>query len=93
MLKFFPPDASIAMQIDVIYIPIIFGLVVAAMLTIKPMEINKLDLSSLFMYWPEFYRLVEVGNFTYNHVACGEEINAPPGIAYRVLNLSCRFKP
>jgi hypothetical protein len=50
------------MRLEIVFIPVIFALAVAAMLFIKPVEVRKTDLSAVFLYWPEAYKYAEVGN-------------------------------
>jgi len=83
-----------------VFIPVMFALAVAAMVLIKPVEIHKTDLSAVFLYWPEAYRYAEAGDPSAVYrvtglVACASSgvINAYPGLAYKVLNLYCRFRP
>ena len=88
------------MRLELALIPILFGFAVAVMIFAKPVEVNKPDLSAVFVYWPEAFRYAEKGDATavqrvVGLVACatGGVIEAPPGVAYRVLSLSCRFRP
>jgi hypothetical protein len=88
------------MRLEVVFIPVIFALVVAALLFIKPVEVRKTDLSAVFLYWPEAYRYAEAGDPSAIYrvtglVACVSSgvINAYPGLAYKVLSLCCRFRP
>ena len=88
------------MRLELALIPILFGFAVAVMIFAKPVEVNKPDLSAVFVYWPEAFRYAEKGDATAIHrvvglVACAANgvIDAPPGVAYRVLSLSCRFRP
>ncbi len=88
------------MRLELVFIPVIFALAVAAMVFIKPVEIRKTDLSAVFLYWPEAYRYAERGDPSAVYrvtglVACASSgvINAYPGLAYKVLSLYCRFKP
>jgi hypothetical protein len=88
------------MRLEIALIPVIFALAVAAMLFVKPVEVRKIDLSALFLYWPEAYRYAEAGDPSAvqritGFVTCASSgvINAYPGLAYKVLNLYCRFKP
>ncbi|MEM0462890.1 hypothetical protein [Pyrobaculum sp.] len=88
------------MRLELALIPVLFGFAVAAMLFAKPVEVNKSDLSSIFVYWPEAFRYAEGGDALAIYritslVACAVKgvIDAPPGLSYRVLALSCRFKP
>jgi hypothetical protein len=88
------------MRLEIALIPVIFALAVAAMVLIKPVEVRKTDLSAVFLYWPEAYRYAEAGDPSAIRrvtglAACASSgvINAYPGLAYKVLNLYCRFKP
>jgi len=88
------------MRLEVVFIPVIFALVVAALLFIKPIEVRKTDLSAVFLYWPEAYKYAEVGDPSAIYritglAACASSgrIEAYPGLAYKVLSLYCRFKP
>ncbi|MFN7105179.1 MAG: hypothetical protein ACK4M3_01115 [Pyrobaculum sp.] len=83
------------MRLELVFIPMLFGLAVASMSFFKPVDMAKTDLTAVFLYWPEAYRWVEEKNFTLSHVVCRDRgvLEAPPGLAYRVLNMSCRFKP
>jgi hypothetical protein len=88
------------MRLELVFIPVIFALAVAAMVFVKPVEIRKTDLSAVFLYWPEAYRYAEAGDPSAVYrvtglAACASwgVINAYPGLAYEVLNLYCRFRP
>ncbi len=88
------------MRLELVLIPVIFALAVAAMLFIKPVEIRKTDLSAVFLYWPEAYRYAEAGDPSAIYrvtglAVCASSgwIEAYPGLAYKVLNLYCRFRP
>jgi hypothetical protein len=88
------------MRLEIALIPVIFALAVTAMVFIKPVEVRKTDLSAVFLYWPEAYRYAEAGDPSAVYrvtglVACASSgvINAYPGLAYKVLNLYCRFRP
>jgi hypothetical protein len=88
------------MRLELVFIPVIFALAVAAMVFIKPVEIRKTDLSAVFLYWPETYRYAEAGDPSAIYrvtglAACASSgvINAYPGLAYKVLSLYCRFRP
>jgi hypothetical protein len=88
------------MRIEIALIPMVFALAVTAMLFVKPVEVRKTDLSAVFLYWPEAYRYAERGDPSaiyrvVGYVACASSgvVNAYPGLAYKVLNLYCRFKP
>jgi len=88
------------MRLELVFILVMFALVVAAMLFIKPVEVRKTDLSAVFLYWPEAYRYAEAGDPSAVYrvtglVACASSgvIIAYPGLAYRALNLYCRFRP
>ena len=88
------------MRLEIVFIPVIFALAVAAMLFIKPVEVRKTDLSAVFLYWPEAYRYAEVGDPSVIYRVVGfaictvsGRIEAYPGLAYKVLSLYCRFKP
>ncbi|AFA38640.1 hypothetical protein Pogu_0613 [Pyrobaculum oguniense TE7] len=88
------------MRLELALIPVLFGFAVAVMLFAKPVEAHKPDLSAVFVYWPEAFRYAERGDATAIQrvaglVVCATSgvIDAPPGVAYRVLSLSCRFRP
>jgi len=88
------------MRLELALIPILLGFAVAAMLFVKPVEAHKSDLSAIFAYWPEAYRYAERGDGAAIQrvtglVVCAASgvIDAPPGLAYDVLGLACRFKP
>jgi hypothetical protein len=88
------------MRLEIALIPVIFALAVAAMAFIKPVDVRKTDLSALFLYWPEAYRYAERGDPSAVQritglavCATSGAINAYPGLAYKALNLYCRFKP
>jgi hypothetical protein len=88
------------MRIELVFIPIIFALAVAAMVFVKPVEVRKTDLSAVFLHWPEAYRYAETGDPSAVQritglVACASSgvIEAYPGLAYKALNLYCRFRP
>ena len=88
------------MRIEIVFIPVIFALAAAALLFVKPVEVHKTDLSAVFLYWPEAYKYAERGDPSAIYritglVACAASgpLQAPPGVAYRVLSLSCRFRP
>jgi len=88
------------MRADTIFILVIFALAAAALSWIKPAKFYKTDLSAIFLYWPEAYAYAERGDPTAVHrvtslVACATSgaIAAPPGIAFRVLGMSCRLRP
>jgi hypothetical protein len=88
------------MRIEIVFIPVMFALAVAAMLFVKPVEVHKTDLSAVFLYWPEAYRYAEAGDPSAIYritglAACASSgrIEAYPGLAYKVLSLYCRFKP
>ena len=88
------------MRLELVFIPVIFALAVAAMVFIKPVEIRKTDLSAVFLYWPEAYRYAEAGDPSAVRritglavCATSGVINAYPGLAYKVLSLYCRFRP
>jgi len=88
------------MRLELVFIPAMFALAVAAMLFVKPVEIRKTDLSAVFLYWPEAYRYAEAGNPSAVQritglaiCASSGAITAYPGLAYKVLSLYCRFKP
>ena len=88
------------MRLELVLIPVIFALAVAAMAFVKPVEVHKTDLSAVFLYWPEAYRYAAAGDPSAVQritglVACASSgvINAYPGLAYKVLNLYCRFRP
>ena len=88
------------MRLELVFIPVIFALAVAAMVFIKPVEIRKTDLSAVFLYWPEAYRYAEAGDPSAVQritglVVCASSgaISAYPGLAYKVLSLYCRFRP
>ncbi len=49
------------MRLELVFIPVIFALAVAAMVFVKPVEVRKTDLSAVFLYWPEAYRYAEAG--------------------------------
>jgi hypothetical protein len=88
------------MRLEIVFIPVIFALAVAAMLFIKPVEVRKTDLSAVFLYWPEAYRYAEAGDPSAVYRVAGLAVcassgvvSAYPGLAYKVLSLYCRFKP
>jgi hypothetical protein len=88
------------MRLELVLIPVIFALAVAAMVFIKPVEVRKTDLSAVFLYWPEAYRYAERGDPSAIRRVTGLAvctssgvINAYPGLAYKVLSLYCRFRP
>ena len=88
------------MRLELVFIPVIFALAVAAMLFVKPVEIRKTDLSAVFLYWPEAYRYAEAGDPTAVYrvtglVVCASSgaMSAYPGLAYKALSLYCRFRP
>jgi hypothetical protein len=88
------------MRLELVLIPVIFALAAAAMVFVKPVEVHKTDLSAVFLYWPEAYRYAERGDPSAVQritglAACASSgvINAYPGLAYKVLNLYCRFRP
>jgi hypothetical protein len=88
------------MRLELVFIPVIFALAVAAMLFVKPVEIRKTDLSAVFLYWPEAYRYAEAGDPSAVYRVTGlavcassGAISAYPGLAYKALSLYCRFKP
>jgi hypothetical protein len=88
------------MRIEIVFIPVMFALAVAAMLFVKPVEVHKTDLSAVFLYWPEAYKYAEVGDPSAIYritglAACASSgrIEAYQGLAYKVLSLYCRFKP
>ena len=88
------------MRLELVFIPAMFALAVAAMLFVKPVEIRKTDLSAVFLYWPEAYRYAEAGDPSAIQritglAACASSgvINAYPGLAYKALSLYCRFRP
>ena len=88
------------MRLELALIPILFGFAITVMLFAKPVEVNKPDLSAVFAYWPEAFKYAERGDTAAIHrvvglVTCASSgvIDAPPGVAYRVLSISCRFRP
>lgn len=87
------------MRLELALIPVIFGMAVAVLIAVKPLEVNKPDLSALFLYWPEAYKYAERGDAMFIRgvvpfVACSRgAITAPPGLAYKALGLTCRFRP
>jgi hypothetical protein len=88
------------MRLELVFIPVIFALAVAAMVVVKPVEIRKTDLSAVFLYWPEAYRYAEAGDPSAVYRVTGLAvcatsgvISAYPGLAYKALSLYCRFKP
>jgi hypothetical protein len=88
------------MRLELVFIPVIFALAVAAMVFIKPVEIRKTDLSAVFLYWPEAYRYAEAGDPSAVYRVTGLAvcatsgvISAYPGLAYKALSLYCRFRP
>jgi hypothetical protein len=87
------------MRLDLALIPVILGLAVAILSALKPVEVKRLDLSAVFLYWPEAYRYAEEEDPTPIYrivplVVCnGDFTGAPPGLSYRVLSLTCRFRP
>jgi len=88
------------MRADTIFILVVFALAVATLSWIKHVKFYKTDLSAIFLYWPEAYAYAERGDPTAVYratslVVCATSgaITAPPGIAFRVLDMSCRLKP
>lgn len=84
------------MRIDLVLVPALFALAVSVLISVKPVEFHKTDLSALFLYWPEAYRQAERGVLNVAPlVVCNTTgvLNAPPGLAYRAPGLVCRFKP
>jgi len=88
------------MRADTIFILVIFALAVATLSWIKPVKFYKTDLSAIFFYWPEAYAYAEQGDPTALYrvtslVVCATSgaIAASPGIAFKVLGMSCRLKP
>ena len=88
------------MRLELVFIPVIFALAVAAMVFVKPVEVSKTDLSAVFLYWPEAYRYAERGDSSAVEritglAACASSgvVNAYPGLAYKALSLYCRFRP
>jgi len=91
------------MRLELAFIPVAFALAVTALVFIKPVEVQKIDLSAVYLYWPEAYRYAETGDptavyrvaglVTCLNVRAGGVIEAPPGLAQRVVNLVCRFRP
>jgi hypothetical protein len=88
------------MRLELVFIPVMFALAVAAMLFVKPVEVRKTDLSAVFLYWPEAYRYAEAGDPSAIYrvtglAVCASSgmISAYPGLAYKVLSLYCRFRP
>jgi len=88
------------MRVDVVFIIVVFALAVTALSWIMPVKFYKTDLSAIFLYWPEAYACAERGDPTAVYrvtslVTCATSgaIAAPPGIAFRVLGMSCRLKP
>ena len=88
------------MRLELVFIPVVFALAVAAMVFIKPVDVRKTDLSAVFLYWPEAYRYAEAGDPSAIYrvtglAACATSgaISAYPGLAYKALSLYCRFKP
>jgi hypothetical protein len=88
------------MRLELVFIPVIFALAVAAMVFVKPVEVRKTDLSAVFLYWPEAYRYAEAGDPSAVQritglAACASSgvISAYPGLAYKALSLYCRFRP
>ncbi|WP_333639143.1 hypothetical protein [Pyrobaculum aerophilum] len=88
------------MRLELVLIPVLFGLAAAVLITVKPLEVNKPDLSALFLYWPEAYKYAERGDALFIQsvvpfMACASSgvIEAPPGLAYKALGLTCRFRP
>lgn len=84
------------MRIDLVFIPAILALAAFVLITIKPAEFHKTDLSALFLYWPEAYKRAESGFLgVVPFVMCNASgiLKAPPGFAYKTLSLVCRFKP
>jgi hypothetical protein len=80
------------MRLELVFIPVIFALAVAAMVFIKPVEVRKTDLSAVFLYWPEAYRYAEAGDPSAVYrvtglaiCAASGVINAYPGLAYKAL--------
>jgi len=88
------------MRVDTIFILVIFAMAVAALSWVKPVKFYKTDLSAIFFYWPEVYAYAERGDPAAVYrvtslVVCATNgaLAAPPGIAFRVLGMSCRLKP
>ncbi|RFA95813.1 hypothetical protein [Pyrobaculum aerophilum] len=88
------------MRLELALIPVIFGMAVAVLIAMKPLEVNKPDLSALFLYWPEAYKYAERGEASFIQsvvpfVACASSgvVEAPPGLTYKALGLFCRFRP
>lgn len=86
------------MRLELALIPIIFALATAALTFLKPVEFHSIDLSSIFIYWPESLYYAERGDPTAIYritglVTCLSKgvIEAPPGISFKVLKLICRF--
>jgi hypothetical protein len=73
------------MRLELVFIPVIFALAVAAMVFIKPVDVRKTDLSAVFLYWPEAYRYAERDD--------PSAVYRVTGLAYKALSLYCRFKP
>jgi hypothetical protein len=88
------------MRLELVFIPVVFALAVAAMVFVKPVEIRKTDLTAVFLYWPEAYRYAEAGDPSAVYRVTGLAIcttsgviSAYPGLAYKALSLYCRFRP
>jgi len=99
-VRFFPSHCHTAMRLELALIPVIFGMAVAVLIAVKPLEVNKPDLSALFLYWPEAYKYAERGDAMFIRgvvpfVTCASSgiVEAPPGLAYKALGLTCRFRP
>jgi hypothetical protein len=90
-------------RIELALIPVILALAAAALTFMKPLDVRSTDLSALFLYWPEAYAYAERGDPAAVYritglVVCAnanasDAIDAPPGIAFKALNIYCRFRP
>lgn len=50
------------MRTELVFIPILLGMAIAALSFLKPVEYSKADLSSIYLYWPEAYKYAEAGD-------------------------------
>lgn len=90
------------MSLDVVLILAILGVMAIALLYLKPHVQSMPDLSAVFIYWPEAYRLAEAGDAraleaTVPGISCvrlgsPSMLNGTPGVSYVVLNVTCRWR-
>lgn len=90
------------MELDVVVMAIVLGLAVMAMAYVRPVKVVAPDLSAVFIYWPEAYRLAERGDaealealvpgLSCAGILSRTYVDGSPGVAYRVLNLTCRWR-